>query len=384
VRQSKAVVILQTWWRGVTSRLFVAKFKQALDTIRWAFAGFVLRWRFKRCSEATGTIRGFLTAMNGVSRQKYVVLRFRRHVQAAYKICKRWKMTLLRKEARSSLMATQLRTAELRLLVRYALTLSVTGLGTPTSRAVALAETLSKPAELKQLSDRLVQLRQDTPSDRGRSRLRVDMEGSVGPPSEAKASTNGDPAKRGLSVEIPEPGGAGTGLWSPSRAAATPSLSTKAVRAKQEHMQTLAFVETALAQTPQLPDEMLQDGAFRLARFLEGEHRDLVLHHERTMKALTPFFLRKRREAELSQRLNHVGSSAAFAFDPSLMKPGTYRWEAPRLKMRQDDDFMFTNIMRLRKAANKLRPDPGWLLGTASDEPRSQATQNRAASAFTF
>lgn len=359
VQQTKAAGRVQTWWRGELGRMFVVRFKRAVHIIRWAFAGFVLRWRFRRCSKAATVVRTFLADMKTASRQRYTVLRFHQQVKAARMICKRWKVVLLRRDARSSLMESQLRTAELRIMVRYALAVSRTKLGIPTSRAAALAETLTMPARLRQLSNRLHVLQTMATAPCESDRLDAEL---VGAANSAAACDDAVQNAQSADTRAFEVTGHGS-KNSPGRP--TPSgVSSRANKAKQQHEQTIAFVEAVLAKTPRLPDELIGDEAFRLARFIESEHRDMFLHHQRMMRAMEPFFIRKRREAEISQRIHHAGSAKAFRFEQAFMKPGTYPWEAPKLCIRQSDEFIFANVMRMRRAMNRLRPDPGWLLGT--------------------
>ena len=232
--QTTHAVRIQSWWRGNSARLFVKRYAVAHRELKRVLRAAILRRRFVRSIRAHKVVVHFLESMRLVSRQRYIMLRFKRYVSAARIISRRWNAILVRREARAGLVAHQLRQTEFRMLVAFAVHRAAAAFSFSQVRRKALEESISRPARLRQLR-RVVA---------GRSRHQVRVKHA-----RAASPTGLTPWKSGGTAEE----GHGESGSSPSMAASTVPASPSAWATSATTPIVVSSVATPALRAPRSP-----------------------------------------------------------------------------------------------------------------------------------
>jgi hypothetical protein len=299
VVERKMAVRIQCAWRQYVSRRDVQKFRAAVKTIRWRLTSLLLWRRHKTLRRNAELLRSFLRGMRHASRQRYLIRQFQRYSRAAQLIARRWKVRNFRFQARVAIVARQLKICDASLALTKAYRETIRAVDIPRLRVTAFFQLLaSRPAFLVRLHD--VLLKHRWTSLAGLSEMAKLF---ISETSSRAASSQGGTASR-QRVDIAE-----------------------------------SAAKSLTAYVPLANDE-LSDRAQAIVTYLYGEFLDAQWQHQRLTTSMTSYYHRMRRDAEVSQRIAHVGPMSTFAFDESKMAPLAKPPPAPRFHLILDRDWM--------------------------------------------
>lgn len=351
-RRGLAAIKLQAWGRALLAQWRTRRMSRSLRVLRWWLTRFALQWRERRQSHAVKVIMSFLGLAQGLSRQRRLILQFRKGAWAARIVVSRIRVVLLQRRAQAEVIAKQLELTERRLVYEHVARQLGPILELSEGRVAAMLTTI-----LRRKHGHFGIARSRSQSSGRSSRL---QSGESGDDDE-------DEDDKGDNGEIFNDRHGGRANRSTKRQAA--SSAEVLVGTSGSVLDTFAArLEPMAEAVPVVPLTHRANEAQRLLSYFRCEHRDLRWRHRQVVQKLEPFLERKRRESEIAQRIHHVGPMSEFVFEESLANLSALVPTPPRLCLLLPEEELLRAVRRMRLSMARLVPRGDWVLRRMREE----------------